>query len=225
MESAHDAGVFLFLSRGMQAVASSQDFLSGESRYAGAMVLHVGLGQLGLWWVFWCKPWSASGAEPACCQAGGGHHRFGLCVALEVDRRIQDGLETGTLECCWACLLFPQCRRWKRRFALWPRALQPELVMRKLLEAFVELEPVWEGAYYVDGHFCPYSGSRPLTKGWKCQAACGGTGTDRCLCARCHGKGLVFHQSSLERSPFARPAENPRRDRVGGQGSEDSAYL
>lgn len=30
----------------------------------------------------------------------------------------------------------------------------------------MHLEPVWEGAYYVDGHFCPYSGSRPVSKAW-----------------------------------------------------------
>ena len=30
--------------------------------------------------------------------------------------------------------------------------VEPDVVMHKLFEAFVELEPVWEGAYYVDGH-------------------------------------------------------------------------
>jgi hypothetical protein len=45
-------------------------------------------------------------------------------------------------------------------------SVYPDAVMRKLLAAFVELEPVWEGAYYIDGHFCPYSGMHPLRKGW-----------------------------------------------------------
>ena len=49
VESAHYA---IFSSPEMQTVASSQDFYQRESRYAGAMVLHVGLGQLGLWSVF-----------------------------------------------------------------------------------------------------------------------------------------------------------------------------
>ena len=96
--------------------------------------------------------------------------------------------------------------------------------MRKLLEAFVELEPVWEGAYYVDGHFCPYSGSRPLTKGWNAKRRVAEPGqTD--VYVHDATQGPVFHQSSLELSPFARPAENPLRDPVRGQGSEDSAYL
>lgn len=45
-------------------------------------------------------------------------------------------------------------------------SVDPALVMRKLVEAFIQLEPVWEGAYYVDGHFCPYSGSRLVPKAW-----------------------------------------------------------
>ena len=34
------------------------------------------------------------------------------------------------------------------------------------LFSWVALEPVWEGAYYIDGHFSPYSGGRPVPKAW-----------------------------------------------------------
>jgi hypothetical protein len=44
--------------------------------------------------------------------------------------------------------------------------VDPAQVMRTLAKAWIQLEPVWEGAYYVDGHFCPYSGGRPLPKAW-----------------------------------------------------------
>ncbi len=45
-------------------------------------------------------------------------------------------------------------------------SVDPALVMHNLAKAWLQLEPVWEGAYYVDAHFCPYHGSRPLPKAW-----------------------------------------------------------
>ena len=35
-----------------------------------------------------------------------------------------------------------------------------------LFRRYVALEPVWEGVYYVDGHFCPYYGQHPTPQGW-----------------------------------------------------------
>jgi len=45
-------------------------------------------------------------------------------------------------------------------------SVAPEAIMRALLAACVHLEPVWEGAYYVDGHCSPYAGQEPVGKGW-----------------------------------------------------------
>jgi hypothetical protein len=45
-------------------------------------------------------------------------------------------------------------------------SVAPDAILRALLAACVQLEPVWEGAYYVDGHFSPYAGQEPVAKGW-----------------------------------------------------------
>ena len=45
-------------------------------------------------------------------------------------------------------------------------SVDPVQLMRALGQAWIHVEPVWEGAYSVDGHFCPYSGVRPLPKAW-----------------------------------------------------------
>jgi len=71
-------------------------------------------------------------------------------------------------------------------------SVEPDLVMRKLLEAFVQLEPVWEGAYYVDGHFCPYSGSRPLTKGWNAKRRVAEPGQTDVYVHDATGRALFF---------------------------------
>jgi len=45
-------------------------------------------------------------------------------------------------------------------------SVDPAELMRTLVTGWVALEPVWEGAYHLDGHFCPYSGGRPVPKAW-----------------------------------------------------------
>ena len=58
--------------------------------------------------------------------------------------------------------------------------------------AFVELEPVWEGAYYVDGHFCGYSGGRPLPKGWNAKRRMVETGQSDVYVHDASGRALFF---------------------------------
>ena len=71
-------------------------------------------------------------------------------------------------------------------------SVEPDVVMHKLFEAFVELEPVWEGAYYVDGHFCGYSGGRPLPKGWNAKRRMVETGQSDVYVHDASGRALFF---------------------------------
>ena len=71
-------------------------------------------------------------------------------------------------------------------------SVDPDVVMRKLLEAFVELEPVWEGAYYIDGHFCPYSGMHPLPKGWNARRRLAEPGQTDVYVHDATGRALFF---------------------------------
>jgi hypothetical protein len=70
--------------------------------------------------------------------------------------------------------------------------VDPNVVMRKLLESFVELEPVWEGAYYLDGHFCPYSGKHPLPKGWNARRRLAEPGQTDIYVHDATGRALFF---------------------------------
>jgi hypothetical protein len=45
-------------------------------------------------------------------------------------------------------------------------SVAPDAIMRALLAVYLELEPVWEHAYYIDGHFSAYAGQEPVRKGW-----------------------------------------------------------
>jgi hypothetical protein len=76
-------------------------------------------------------------------------------------------------------------------------SVDPDVVMRKLLESFVQLEPVWEGAYYIDGHFCPYSGGHPLPKGWNARRRLAEPGQTDVYVHDATGQALFFVNRSL----------------------------
>jgi len=187
VESAQDAMVF---SPEMQAVASSQDFSQGESRYAGAMLLHVALGQLGLWSVFESLGAQVGRSRLAVKQVVG-------IIALGFALRLRsiEGFKTA-LKRDFGMLLglptVPAVQTLRTQVRALAESVEPQLVMRKLLEAFVQLEPVWEGAYYVDGHFCPYSGSRPLSKGWNAKRRVAEPGQTDVYVHDATGRALFF---------------------------------
>lgn len=136
----------------------------GETRYAGAMLLHVALSQLGLWSVFGTVGASVGRSLLSVAQVVG-------IVALGFALRLRsiEGFKTALRRDFGRLLglrVAPAVQTLRTRVRALAESVDPALVMRKLVEAFVHLEPVWEGAYYVDGHFCPYSGSRPVPKAW-----------------------------------------------------------
>ncbi len=136
----------------------------GETRYAGAMLLHVALGLMGLWSVFEQLGARLGPTKLAVQQLVG-------IIALGFALRLKsiEGFKTA-LRRDFGLLLglpaIPAVQTLRTQIAALAESVAPDQVMQKLLEGFLQLEPVWEGAYFVDGHFCPYSGGRPVAKGW-----------------------------------------------------------
>lgn len=136
----------------------------GETRYAGAMLLHVALSQLGLWAVFQSLGASVGRTTLSVRQVVG-------VVALGFALRLRsiEGFKTALRRDFGRLLglrVVPTVQTLRTHVRALAESVDPAQVMRKLVEAWVQLEPVWEGAYYVDAHFCPYHGSRPLPKAW-----------------------------------------------------------
>lgn len=134
------------------------------TRYAGAMVLHVALAQLGLWQVFADLGAQVGRTALSVAQVVG-------TVALGFALRLRsiEGFKTalrrdfGTLLGLAATPSVHTVRTHVRALA---ESVAPEAVLRALLKVLVHLEPIWEHAYYVDGHFSPYGGHQPVAKGW-----------------------------------------------------------
>jgi len=136
----------------------------GETRYAGAMLLHVALTQLGLWSVFQTLGASVGRTALSVAQVVGI-----IAVGFALRLRSIEGFKTALRRDFGRLLglpVAPAVQTLRMRVRALAESVDPAQLMRTLVEAWVQLEPVWEGAYYVDGHFCPYSGGRPLPKAW-----------------------------------------------------------
>jgi hypothetical protein len=148
------------------AVAPSApiEITAGETRYAGAMLLHVALSHLGLWAVFQHLDASVGRATLNVRQVVGI-----VAVGFALRLRSIEGFKTA-LRRDFGRLLglrgAPSVQTLRTHVRALAERVDPAVVMRKLAEAWLQLEPVWEGAYYVDAHFCAYHGTRPLPKGW-----------------------------------------------------------
>ena len=139
------------------------------SRYAGAMLLHAFT--------------SASGAGAVLASAGGG--------AGEPDgggRRLADVALLSAASICFALgaatieahkhltaahagplaglAVLPDQRTLRPRLAAIADATDPAELQAMFAAAMLAAEPCASGVYYVDDHFVPYTGARPVAKGW-----------------------------------------------------------
>lgn len=138
---------------------------SQPSRYAGAMILYAALAQLGVWDVL-----ARLGTN------AGPSRRFGwaqtvasivFCFALRF-RSVEDwknGLRRD-LGVLIGESSAPSVLTMRTKIKAVAESVDPVAFSRDMLQRYLALEPVWEGLYYVDGHFCPYFGQHPTPKGW-----------------------------------------------------------
>jgi len=136
-----------------------------SSRYAGALLVYVALEMLGLFRVF--KKLGAS-VGPA--------RRFGWREAVAAVifsfvlrfRSIEDTKNARRRDL--GVLLGQSCSptvlSLRTKIGRLTESVDPVSLSRELFAHYLSLEPVWEGLYYVDGHFCPYYGQQPTPKGW-----------------------------------------------------------
>ena len=132
--------------------------------YAGAMLLHVALAQIGVWQVL-TDVGARVGRTALSVAQVVGTVAFGFALRL----RSVEGFKTAYARDFGGLLglrATPCVQTLRTQVRAIAESVAPDVVMRALLAAVVQLEPVWEGAYSVDGHFTPYAGQHPVAKGW-----------------------------------------------------------
>ena len=136
------------------------------SRYAGAMLLHAFAGR--------------ADAGAVLAAATGAQRRDGLrygdvallaatsiCFALGAATVEQFKHLTGTCAGPLAGLaILPDLSTLRPRLAAIADATDPLALQAMFASAMLAADPVTSGVYYVDDHFIPYSGAKPVGKGW-----------------------------------------------------------
>jgi hypothetical protein len=132
-----------------------------RSRYAGAMLLHA----------FFAQADAGSVLAAACAKTAGGGVRLlsavSMCFALGAAATEQfkhlRAAEAGPLA---GLGTLPDLRTLRPRLARIADRADPLAVQRMFASAMLAADPVTSGVYYVDDHFVPYTGAKPVAKGW-----------------------------------------------------------
>ncbi len=175
------------------AVAPSQ------TRYAGALMLYAALARLDLWNVFrqlgadagparWFG-WADTVALIIFCFA----LRFRSIEDLKNGRRRDLGVLIGKQEA-------PTVLSLRSKIKALAESIDPLSVSQELFRRYLALEPVWEGLYYVDGHFCPYYGNHPTPRGWNPKRRLAVPGHTDVYVHDVRGRALFFFSQPLNDS-------------------------
>ena len=133
-----------------------------RSRYAGAMLLHGFFARAGAGTVLARAGGRAAGPGDAALLAA-----VSMCFALGAATAEQfkhlTAAEAGPLA---GLGVLPGLRTLRPRLAQIADAADPVAVQRLFASAMLTADPVMSGVYYVDDHFVPYTGAKPVAKGW-----------------------------------------------------------
>lgn len=169
------------------------------SRYAGAFLLCAALARLDLWGVFrrlaaTVGPARQYGwAQTVAAIVWGFALRFQSIEDLKNVLRADLGVLLGTAQA-------PTVLALRQKIQALVESVDPAAVSRALFQRYLALEPVWEGFYYVDGHFCSYYGQHPTPKGWNPKRRLAIPGHTDVYIHDARGRALFFFSQPLNDS-------------------------
>lgn len=170
-----------------------------ETRYAGALMLYSALAQLDVWGAF-----RQLGADV------GPTRRFGwaqtlativFCFALRF-RSLEDFKNARRRD--FGVLIGedhgPSVLSMRTKIKALAESADPVAISRGLFQRYLAMEPVWEGLYYIDGHFCPYYGKHPTPRGWDSKRGLAVPGHTDVYIHDARGRALFFFSQPLNDS-------------------------
>ena len=169
------------------------------SRYAGGLLLCAALARVDLWGVFrrlaaTVGPARQYGwAQTVAAIVWGFALRFRSIEDLKHVLRADLGVLLGTAQA-------PTVVALRHKIQALVESVDPAAVSRALFQRYLALEPVWEGFYYVDGHFCPYYGEHPTPKGWNAKRRLATPGHTDVYLHDARGRALFFFSQPLNDS-------------------------
>jgi DNA-binding CsgD family transcriptional regulator len=165
-----------------------------ECRYAGAMLLHAFYDRVGAAAVF--APLTGPGPAPA------GSRRFDD-VALLTATSVAFALGVGSVEATKHLLRdqvgplaglvrLPELRTLRPRLAELADNCDPLALQADLAEAMLTAEAPLLGLYFVDDHFVPYEGAKPVGKGYNTKRRTAQKGLADTMVTDYHGRAVCF---------------------------------
>jgi hypothetical protein len=179
---------------------TAANFGEGRStRYAGAMLLFAALARLDVWGVFrglgvTTGParrfgWAQTVAAIVFCFT----LRFRSIEDWKNGRRQDLGVLIGETSA-------PSVLSLRSKIKELTEGIDPVAFSRAMFQRYLALEPVWEGLYYVDGHFCPYYGEHPTPRGWDAKRGLAVKGHNDVYLHDAKGRALFFFSQPLNDS-------------------------
>src|SRR5512144_2559829 len=165
-----------------------------ECRYAGAMLLHAFYDRVGAAAVF--APLTGAGPAPARSR------RFDD-VALLTATSVAFALGVGSVEATKHLLRdqigplagldrLPELRTLRPRLGELAEACDPLALQTDLATAMINAEAPLLGLYFVDDHFVPYEGAKPVGKGYNTKRRTAQKGLADTLVTDYHGRAVCF---------------------------------
>jgi hypothetical protein len=131
-----------------------------RSRYAGAMLLHAFASRAGAAGVLGL---AAGGDRAGTGLLAAVSACFGLGAATAEQFKHLERPEAGLLG---GLAVLPELRTLRPALAVMADRADPLRLQEMLAAAMLAADPVLSGVYYVDDHFVPYTGAKPVAKGW-----------------------------------------------------------
>jgi len=129
------------------------------SRYAGAMLLHAFLARAGAGTILA----AAAGGPGDAALLSAVSMCFALGAATTEQFKHLAAAEAGPLA---GLAVLPGLRALRPALARIADRTDPVALQRMFASAMLAADPVASGIYYVDDHFVPYTGAKPVAKGW-----------------------------------------------------------
>ena len=132
------------------------------SRYAGAMLLHASGARAGAGGIL--RDAAGEGAQPGdVALLSAVSMCFALGAATTEQFKHLTAAEAGPLA---GLSRLPDLRTLRPGLAAIADRADPLRLQRMFASAMLAADPVTSGVYYVDDHFVPYTGAKPVGKGW-----------------------------------------------------------
>src|SRR5512144_2140310 len=163
---------------------------SVDSRYAGAMLLHAFLHRIDAAGVL-----AAVRAGPALPRYDDLGLLIGTCLGFALGASSVEGTkhlircQVGPLA---GLAALPELRTLRPRLAALGDRCDPLELQQRLAAAMLDTDAPGLGVYFVDDHFVPYAGAKPVGKGYNTKRRHAQRGRDDTLVTDYHGRAVCF---------------------------------